>query len=127
MVKRDNGRAVKVIGVTIIILIAALGQLAKANEPVTQGEPRLLVVPLMVLIGMLGPLYALVAGLYVLLFKHSTNDDRHFNPDACNDAKEQIRAYVGSVDTRAGKAVDDLKEDMNRQFDIILNEVRKSP
>ena len=91
-------------------------------------EPQVLVVPLMILIGLFAPLYALVAGLYVLLFKHSTNTDRHtcgFNSDACEESKNQIRGYIKDVDIRSAKAVDDLKKDINLQFDRLFAELSK--
>jgi len=88
-------------------------------------EPQVLVVPLMILIGLLAPLYALVAGLYVLLFKHSENDDRHFNKDNCEESKGQIRGYIKDVDIRSAKAVDDLKRDINLQFNRLFAELAK--
>lgn len=91
-------------------------------------EPQVLVVPLMILIGLLAPLYALVAGLYVLLFKHSTNTDRHtcdFNANACEESKNQIRGYIKDVDIRSAKAVDDLKRDINMQFNRLFVELTK--
>jgi len=91
-------------------------------------EPQVLVVPLAILIALLAPLYALVAGLYVLLFKHSTNTDRHscdFNQNTCNESKEQIRGYIRDVDIRSAKAVDDLKKDINLQFNRLFTELAK--
>jgi len=91
-------------------------------------EPQVLVVPLMILIGLLAPLYALVAGLYVLLFKHSTNTDRHtcsFNSNSCEESKNQIRGYIKDVDIRSAKAVDDLKRDINLQFNRLFAELAK--
>jgi hypothetical protein len=91
-------------------------------------EPQILIVPLEILIGLLAPLYALVAGFYVLLFKHSTNIERHscdFDQNTCNESKEQIRDYIKDVDLRSAKAIDDLKHDINIQFNRLFAELTK--
>jgi hypothetical protein len=92
-------------------------------------DAQTLVVPLGILISLLAPLYALVTGLYVLLYKHSTNEDRHscnFSQDNCDESKNQIRSYIKDVDSRAAAATDTLKSDMNRQFDRLFAELAKN-
>lgn len=89
-------------------------------------QEQILTVPIALLLSLLAPLYGLVAGLYVLLFKHSTNSERHtcgFSQDSCDESKHQIRAYVKDVDIRAAKATDDLKIDMNRHFDRLFAKI----
>lgn len=93
-------------------------------------DVEVMVVPLAILISLLAPLYALVAGLYVLLFRHSTNEDRHATGDAwdkntCEGYRTGIHSYIADVDTRAGKAVDAIKADMNRQLDRLFDAVGK--
>ena len=90
-----------------------------------------IVVPLGLLLGLLGPLYALVGGLYVLLFRHSNNDDMHLDKKTllmtaaqCEEVKKansqqhaNLSGYISDVDNRSAKAVEALREDFGKQFD----------
>ena len=61
---------------------------------------------------MLGPLYALVGGLYILLFRHSTNEERHFTRPSFEKAMNHMDQHTKEVDQRAVRRVDSLKADM---------------
>ena len=88
-------------------------------------EPQTLVAPIWLIITLLGPLYGLVGGLYVLLFKHSNNKDCHFDADACTESKQLIRGYIRDVDTRSAEALKELKDDINKQFDRLFKELSR--
>lgn len=90
-----------------------------------QGGSQTLVVPVGLLVALLAPLYGLVGGLYVLLFRHSNNEDRHINRRMCDESRENLRHYIRDVDTRAGKAVESLKDDMNQKFSQLFSMLKK--
>ena len=102
-------------------------------------EPQVLVVPLSLLIGLIGPMYGLITIAIIMLFKHSTNDDRHLdakNPPVvtalCDQTKEanqnehaQIRKRISSVDKLGIKAVEAMQtaitSNFNRLFEVLAN------
>ncbi len=88
-------------------------------------DPTTVVAPVWIIIALLAPLYGLIGGLYLLLFKHSTNEDRHFDKKVCQDTKDQIRGYIKDVDTRAAESIKEFRKDITRQFDRLAKLIEK--
>lgn len=83
-------------------------------------EGQQVIIPISLLIAVVGPLYGLVGGLYVLLFKHSTNEDRHFNGEVCRDTRDNIRGYIGDVDERSAKGLDRVEKKIDKLIEKLL-------
>jgi hypothetical protein len=80
----------------------------------------------------------ILAVLFLIIYNHSTNDKKHLKEGdepvmqaSCLQihagsiqAMQMLSTSVRDSEQRAAKAVDDLKEDMNRQFIQVLTSIR---